>query len=82
MPPDEPLRRNIEEVKKAGDRAAELTSQLLAFSRKQVLRPVVHNLNSIVENMENMLRRLIRENIELRTVLDAELGNIKADPDK
>ncbi len=80
MSPDEPLRRNIEEVKKAGDRAAELTSQLLAFSRKQVLKPVVHNLNSVIETIENMLRRIIRENIELRTVLDPKLGNIKADP--
>src|SRR5690606_34115955 len=74
------LRRNIEEVKKAGDRAAELTNQLLAFSRKQVLRPVVHNLNSVVNNLEKMLRRIIRENVELLTVLDADLGNIRADP--
>jgi len=80
MPSDDPLRHNVEEVKKAGDRAAELTSQLLAFSRKQVLKPMVHGLNTVIENIENMLRRIIRENIELRTVLDPNLGNIKADP--
>ena len=80
MAADEPLRRNIEEIKRAGDRAAELTSQLLSFSRKQVLKPVVHNLNAVVVNIEKMLKRIIRENVELRTFLDAELGNIKADP--
>lgn len=80
MPADEPARRNIEEIQKAGDRAAELTSQLLAFSRKQVLKSVVHNLNSVVETIEKMLRRIIRENIELQTFLDPELGNIKGDP--
>ncbi|MEO7539387.1 MAG: PAS domain-containing protein, partial [Pyrinomonadaceae bacterium] len=80
MKADDPLRPNIEQVKDAGSRAAELTSQLLAFSRKQVLKPVVHNLNSVIETIEKMLRRIIRENVELRTVLDADLGNIKADP--
>ncbi len=80
MAPDDPLRRNIEGVKSAGDRAAGLTSQLLAFSRKQVLKPRVHNVNAVITEIEKMLRRIIRENIELRTMLDPELGNIKADP--
>lgn len=80
MLPDDPLRRNIEEVKHAGVRAAELTSQLLAFSRKQVLKPIVLNLNSVLSNIENMLRRIIRESIDLRVVLDETLGNVKADP--
>ncbi|CAN5622807.1 hypothetical protein BH10ACI3_BH10ACI3_09730 [soil metagenome] len=80
MQADDPLRHNVEEVKKAGDRAAELTSQLLAFSRKQVLKPMVHSLNLVIENLQNMLRRIIREDIDLRTVLDPALGNIKADP--
>ncbi len=77
---DDPLRHNLEEIKKAGDRAASLTRQLLAFSRKQVLQPKVLNLNSIVSNVENMLGRLIGENIELRTSLSPDLGSVKADP--
>ncbi len=80
MAPGDPFRHNIQEVKNAGDRAAELTSQLLAFSRKQVLQPVVINLNTVVSNIEKMLRRIIRESIELRFVLDPGLTNIKADP--
>src|SRR5262249_32793623 len=64
----------------AGKRAAALTCQLLAFSRKQVMAPVVFDLNKTVSEMERMLRRLIAENIELVTVLDPELGNVKADP--
>lgn len=80
LPTDDPIRSNIEEIAKAGERAAELTRQLLAFSRKQILTPAVHNLNSVVLEIEKMLRRLIRANVELRTVLDPELGNIKADP--
>ncbi|MGE3467914.1 MAG: PAS domain-containing protein, partial [Pyrinomonadaceae bacterium] len=80
MPVDDPLRANIEEVKNAGDRAAVLTSQLLAFSRKQVLNPIVHNVNTVISNIENMLRRIIKENIELRTSLDPNLGNVRADP--
>jgi two-component system cell cycle sensor histidine kinase/response regulator CckA len=79
MAADDPFRRNIEEVKSAGTRAADLTSQLLAFSRKQVLRPAVLNLNTVVSNIERMLCRIIRESIELRVVLDPDLGNIRAD---
>ncbi len=77
---NDPLRRNIEEIKKAGDRAASLTSQLLAFSRRQVLQAKVFDLNVVVSEMEKMLRRLIGEDIELQTVLDGELGNLNADP--
>jgi two-component system, cell cycle sensor histidine kinase and response regulator CckA len=77
---EDPLRHNLEEIKKAGDRAAALTRQLLAFSRKQVLQPKVLDLNSIVSEMEKMLRRLIGEDLELGTALDPELGSIKADP--
>ncbi|MEP6788969.1 MAG: PAS domain S-box protein, partial [Acidobacteriota bacterium] len=80
MPAYDPLRHNIQEVKNAGMRAAELTGQLLAFSRKQVLRAIVINLNTVVSNIENMLRRIIKENVELRVILDPELGNVKADP--
>ncbi len=69
----------VEQVKKAGDRAAVLTRQLLAFSRRQVLTPRVLHLNSIVTDMESMLRRLIGEDIELVTRLDPALRPVKAD---
>jgi two-component system cell cycle sensor histidine kinase/response regulator CckA len=72
--------RHVTEIKKAGDRAASLTRQLLAFSRKQVLQPKVIDLNAVVRDMDKMLRRLIGEHIEMRTVLNAELGSVKADP--
>jgi CheY-like chemotaxis protein len=77
---DDPLRANIIEVRNAGERAAALTSQLLAFSRKQVLKPKVHNVNSVITEIERMLRRIIRESIEFEIVLAPDLGNIKADP--
>jgi PAS domain S-box-containing protein len=77
---EDPLHRNIQEIKKAGERAASLTRQLLAFSRKQVLQPKVLALNSIISDVEKMLRRLIGEDIELRTVLEPQLGSVKADP--
>lgn len=76
----DPLRECIEEIKKASDRAASLTRQLLAFSRKQVLQPKVLDLNSVVKEMEKMIRRLIGEDIHLRTMLSPDLGSIKADP--
>jgi two-component system, cell cycle sensor histidine kinase and response regulator CckA len=77
---EDPLRRNIEEIKKAGVRAASLTRQLLAFSRKQVLQPKVLNINSVVSDMDKMLRRLIGEDVGLKTITASELGSIKADP--
>ncbi len=76
----DPLRKHIEEINKAGMRASSLTRQLLAFSRKQILQPKVINLNSIVEEMKDMLKRLIGEDIDLITLLDPQLGTIKADP--
>lgn len=76
----DPLRRYIEEMKKAGERAAALTSQLLAFSRKQVLQPKILDLNEVVADLEKMLRRLIGEDIELVTTAGLKLGRIKADP--
>jgi len=75
-----PLRTEAEEIKKAADRAASLTRQLLAFSRQQVLAPRILDLNSAVGNMEQMLRRLLGEDIELSTVLGKNLGQVKADP--
>lgn len=76
----DPLRRDVEEIQRAGERAAALTRQLLAFSRKQVLRPKPVNLNSVVEGMERMLRRLIGEDLELVIRLEPGLASITADP--
>ena len=70
----------IKEIRIAGDRAAELTMQLLAFSRKQVLQPKVLSLNDIVRASDKMLRRLIGEEIELMCVLDSSLRPVEADP--
>jgi PAS domain S-box-containing protein len=80
LDPDAPLRRNIEEIKRAATRAADLTHQLLAFSRKQVLQPRVVDLNVVISNMEKMLRRVIGEDIELLFELTPSVGRIKADP--
>jgi len=77
---DERLRRYAEEIRKAAARAASLTAQLLAFSRRQVLQPRVLDLNGVVSDMDMMLRRLIGEDVELVTVLEPELGSIRADP--
>ena len=75
-----PLRENALQIKKAGERAAELTSQLLAFSRRQVIQPRVLDLNAIITDTTKMIRRVIGEDIELQTSLAAELGSILADP--
>jgi PAS domain S-box-containing protein len=80
LPADSPVRSNLNEITKAGDRAAALTRQLLAFSRKQVLQPRILELNSIVSELENMLRRVIGDDIVLQTSLQPDLGNIRADP--
>ncbi len=75
-----PIKSYLEEIKKAGDRAANLTRQLLAFGRKQILQPVPLNLNDIVTDMNKMLRRLIGEDINLSARLNPKLKTIKADP--
>ncbi len=77
---DSSARTRLETIKKAGMRAASLTSQLLAFSRRQVLQPKVVNLNSLVTETQRMLQRLMGEDIEQRVVLDSALGKTKADP--
>ena len=77
---ENPIRRNLEETKKAAERAASLVRQLLAFSRKQILEPKVLDLNDVVKDMEKMLTRLIGENIKLATKLVDDLGSVKADP--
>jgi two-component system, cell cycle sensor histidine kinase and response regulator CckA len=78
--PLDPLRGYAEEVLKASERAAALTNQLLAFSRRQIVQPRVFDVNEVLTHTEKMLRRLIGEDIELNLTLHAEAGNIKADP--
>jgi len=73
---------DLEEIRKAARRAAALTRQLLAFSRKQVLEPRIIDLNSVVLNLDKMLRSLISENIELKTDLADNLGAARADPNQ
>jgi signal transduction histidine kinase/CheY-like chemotaxis protein len=77
---EDPRRAEIKEIRGAGERAAKLVGQLLAFSRKQVLQPMVLDLNDVVEGMEGMLRRLIGEDIETRCALAPDLWRIHADP--
>jgi len=77
---DDPLRRNIEEIKKAGDRSAALTHQLLAFSRQQVLKPEILDINRTVNDISFMLKRLIGEDVHLISALSSELGQVKVDP--
>jgi two-component system cell cycle sensor histidine kinase/response regulator CckA len=77
--PDDPYREAVDEIQKAGKRAASLTQQLLAFSRKQVLEPKVLDLNAVVADVEKMLRRLIGEDIELKLTTSPELGMVKTD---
>ncbi len=76
----DPRREEVEEILKAADRATSLTRQLLAFGRRQVLQPQLLNLNSVVINMDKMMRRLIGEDIQLVTILDKELWSVKVDP--
>jgi two-component system cell cycle sensor histidine kinase/response regulator CckA len=75
----EDLFEYAEEIEKAGQRAASLTRQLLAFSRQQVLAPAVLNLNALISDMGKMIHRLIGEDIELIMKLDAGIGSVKAD---
>jgi two-component system cell cycle sensor histidine kinase/response regulator CckA len=75
-----PARKGLNEIKKAAERAASLTRQLLAFSRRQVLAPRVLDLNSIIDNLSKMLGHMIGEDIELVLVPGASLGHVKADP--
>jgi len=76
----DPVRSEIELIEKTANRAADLTRQLLAFSRKQILQPAVMNLNTAVATMSEMLRRMIGEDVLLLTALDPALGWVQADP--
>jgi signal transduction histidine kinase/CheY-like chemotaxis protein len=77
---DDPLRPTIAEIRHAGERAAGLTRQLLAFGRKQMIAPRVIDLNAVIENTQAMLRRLIGEDIALEVTLDPGVPPVKADP--
>ena len=76
----DPLREDLEEISDAGDRAASLTRQLLAFSRKQPLRLAVLNLNEVITDMNKMLKRMIGEDVEVLTSFESDLISVKADP--
>jgi PAS domain S-box-containing protein len=80
MSAEDPLLKKIQQIRLASERAATLTRQLLAFSRKQILAPVVLDLNELVENLHLMLERLIGEDIKLTTTLQPGLWSITADP--
>jgi hypothetical protein len=80
LSPLDPLRGNAEEILKAADRAAALTNQLLAFSRRQIMRPTVLDVNAVIASTEKMLRRLIGEDIQLLLNPARDAGNIRADP--
>ena len=80
LPIGDPLRADLEQVQEAGTRAAALTRQLLAFSRRQVLQPVVLSVNAVASGVEKMLRRVIGEDIELRLTLASDLASVRADP--
>jgi two-component system cell cycle sensor histidine kinase/response regulator CckA len=77
---DDPLRDNINDIEKAAQRAADLTRQLLAFSRRQILEMQVVDLNNIIERVEKMLRRVIGEDIELKIILAGDEVMVKIDP--
>jgi two-component system, cell cycle sensor histidine kinase and response regulator CckA len=79
IPPEDPFREAVDEIQNAGKRAAALTQQLLAFSRKQVLEPRILNLNTIILDVEKMLRRLVGEDIQIDLLLAPDTGTVKAD---
>ncbi len=76
----DPLWGNIQEIQSAAQRATNLTRQLLAFSRRQILDPKVLNLNALLQDLDKMLQRIIGEDIELATLLTDDLGKVKIDP--
>jgi PAS domain S-box-containing protein len=79
LPPDSAARADVTEIRTAATRASALTRQLLAFSRQQVLQPVVLNLNDVVGDLQNMLQRMLGEDVELQAHFAADLGNTRAD---
>src|SRR5213082_164320 len=79
FPAGSPARQDLEEIRKAATRASALTRQLLAFSRQQVLAPMVLSVNDLVDDVDKMLRRLVGEDVELRLNLARDAGNVRAD---
>jgi two-component system, cell cycle sensor histidine kinase and response regulator CckA len=79
LPEGHQARQDLDEIRKAAQRASTLTRQLLAFSRQQVLQPMVLSLNDLVEDIQNMLMRLIGEDVQLRLGLTPDAGNVRAD---
>jgi CheY-like chemotaxis protein len=77
---DSPLRDNIQEIKKAGERSASLTHQLLAFSRQQILQPRILDLNEIITDTNKLLHRLIGEDVQLQLSLNSKVRGVSADP--
>ena len=82
LPPEDRARESVNEVRRAAERAEGLTGMLLSFSRRQILRPVVASLNTVVLDMANPLRRLIGNDIDLTLRLDPRLGNVRVDPNQ
>jgi len=82
LPPGDSMRDDVEEIRKASERAASLTRQLLAYSRRQMLQPEVLDLNVVMAEMDKMLRRLIGEHIDLVAVFAPDLGRVRADPNQ
>jgi len=80
LPVGDPIRADVAEIERAGDRATALTGQLLAFGRRQVRRPELLSINHVVDGLESMLSRLIGEDIELRIRLADDLRAVEADP--
>jgi PAS domain S-box-containing protein len=80
MDSEDPLRKSAEQIKQTSRQAAILTNQILTFSRKQVVQPRVIDLNKVVENVSKILLRLIGKDIEMKTVLNPNLGKVKIDP--
>ncbi len=79
LDPSQPMREDIEEIRKAGARAADLTRQLLMFSRQQVLEPKVLDMNELIANMEKMIRRLVGEDVELTVARGPSTGKVRVD---
>ncbi len=80
LPPRDPLRADVDQIRRAADRAASLTRQLLAVSRKQILQPVVLDVAALLRDLEDMLRRLVGEDIELHLRTPGRVGRVRADP--
>lgn len=80
LKPGDPMRGDLEEISAAGNRAADLTRHLLAFSRQQILQPRILDLNAVIDGVAKMLRRVVGEDVEMTVVSGPALGTVKADP--